>query len=476
MPHLPAMDPWLWSRTLAETYAAGLDPQGVGRAQRDARLRRLLAAAAEGSPLYRERLLGRAGGAAPTTLDGVEPVSKAELMQRFDDWATDRAITLAGAADFVADPTRLADAYLGRYLVWTSSGTTGQPGIFVQDEASLAAFDALDLLRFQGHGPAALPGMAFMPGQRYAYVAAIEGHFAGVASIERLDRIGASMAPAFWPALAWMRPAVQTFSVLQPLPQLLAQLEAFAPTILISYPSSADLIAQAVAEGRAALRLREVWVGGEQLSAEQRAHITRVFDCRIRNNYGASEFYSIAWECPQGRMHLNDDWVIVEPVDRDDRPVPPGEASHAVLLTNLANRTQPLLRYRLSDSLRFLPQGCACGSGFPAVEVQGRADDTLTLHNHEGHACRLLPLALMTVIEEGAQLTQFQLLANGVHELELRLEAGVGDPAAAFARAQGALTEYLAQEGLHNVRVVHGCEPPRCHPRSGKLSRVVAAG
>ena len=34
----------------------------------------------------------------------------------------------------------------------------------------------------------------------------------------------------------------------------------------------------------------------------------------------------------------------------------------------------------------------------------------------------------------------------------------------------------VAQEGLHNVRVVHGCEPPRCHPRSGKLSRVVAAG
>ena len=46
----------------------------------------------------------------------------------------------------------------------------------------------------------------------------------------------------------------------------------------------------------------------------------------------------MAWECAHGAMHLNDDWLIAEPVDRDDRPVPAGEASHALLLTNLANR------------------------------------------------------------------------------------------------------------------------------------------
>lgn len=468
---LPAMDPWLWSRTLGETFAAGLDPQGLGRAQREARLRRLLAAAFEGSPLYRERL-GRQRASAPTTLAELAPIDKAELMQRFDDWATDRAITRAGVEAFVADPARVADAYLGRYLVWTSSGTSGAPGLFVQDEAALAAYDALDLLRFHGHSVGALPGASWLPGQRYAFVAATGGHFAGVVSIERLRRISAQISPL----LGWLRPAVQVFSVQQPLPQLLAQLQAFAPTVLISYPSSADLIAHSVAEGRAALRLREVWVGGEQLCAEQRARITRVFGCRIRNNYGASECYSIAWECARGHLHLNDDWVILEPVDDADRPVPPGEASHAVLLTNLANRTQPLLRYRLGDSLRWLPGRCACGSGLPAIEVQGRADHTLLLVDASGDQHRLLPLALMTVIEEGAQLTQFQLLATGPQRLELRLEEGVADAAAAFARAHAALGTYLAEQGLANVRVVRGREPPRCHAHSGKLSRVLALG
>ena len=167
---LPSMNPWLWSQTLGETYAGGIDPHGVGRLQRERRLRALLDAAAAGSPFYRERL-GARRGAAPALAD-LAPVSKAELMQHFDDWACDRQISRAGVDDFLGDVARVGDAYLGRYLVWTSSGTSGEPGIFVQDEAALAAFDALDLLRFRGLGLGAMPAAVFAPGQRYAYVAA----------------------------------------------------------------------------------------------------------------------------------------------------------------------------------------------------------------------------------------------------------------------------------------------------------------
>jgi phenylacetate-coenzyme A ligase PaaK-like adenylate-forming protein len=464
---LPPMNPWLWSQTLGETFAAGLDPEGVGRMQRESRLRRLIEAAAEGSPLYRERL----GRRSPLPkLADIEPVGKAELMGRFDDWATDRQITRAGVEEFIADPQRVADAFLGRYLVWTSSGTSGEPGIFVQDEASLAAFDAMDLLRFHGLGPT-VPPFAWGVGQRCAFVAATGGHFAGVASIERLRRIGLAMGPA----MQWLRPAVQTFSVLQPLPELIRALQDFAPTVLITYPSCADLLAQERADGRLDLPLHEVWVGGEQLSDEQRARIRAAFGCRIRNNYGASEFYSIAWECAQGGMHLNSDWVVAEPVDRDDRPVPPGEASHAVLLTNLANRTQPLLRYRLGDSLRFVPGRCACGSGFPRIEIRGRADHTLVLADPFGREVRLLPLAVETVIEEGARLTQFQLVGTSPEQLELHVGAGVHEPRAAFERARSALVDFLRAQGLPNVRIVHGHAPPRPHARSGKSCRVLAA-
>jgi phenylacetate-coenzyme A ligase PaaK-like adenylate-forming protein len=183
----------------------------------------------------------------------------------------------------------------------------------------------------------------------------------------------------------------------------------------------------------------------------------------------------MAWECAEGRLHLNHDWVILEPVDRQLRLVAPGEDSDSVLLTNLANRTQPLLRYKLGDSVRFLGERCRCGSAFPAIEVQGRADHTLVLHDAQRRTVHLLPLALTTVIEEGAQVTRFQLLCVAPDRLELRFEAEEHDPKAAFQRARRALADYLATQGLAHVQIVHGTAPPLHHARSGKLERVCHA-
>jgi phenylacetate-coenzyme A ligase PaaK-like adenylate-forming protein len=183
----------------------------------------------------------------------------------------------------------------------------------------------------------------------------------------------------------------------------------------------------------------------------------------------------MAVECARGRLHLNDDWLVLEPVDERLRPVPVGETSHSVLLTNLANHVQPLLRYRLGDSVRCVAEPCPCGSRFPVIEVQGRADHALVLHDARDRPVTLLPLALMTVIEEGAHVAQFQLLCTGPDALELRFEAEVADPAAAFVRAQAALGAFLAQQGLAQVQVTHGRQAPVRHAGSGKLSRVLTA-
>jgi hypothetical protein len=269
---LPPVDPWLWAQTLGETLAAGFDPAGAGRRQRNARLARLIETASTDSPFYRERFAA-ARGPWPR-LEDIVPVEKAELMHRFDDWATDRRITRAGVEYFLSDSARLADAYLGNYMVWTSSGTSGTPGIFVQDAQSLAVFDALDALRLRGMRPGLPPLGAWGAGQRFAFVAAIGGHFAGVASIQRLKRTAASMMPSL---LQWLAPVVQTFSVLDPLDELARELQAFAPTVLICYPSCAAALAQAQTEGALKLKLAEVWVGGEQLTDEQRsAHPRRL--------------------------------------------------------------------------------------------------------------------------------------------------------------------------------------------------------
>ncbi|MDH5539043.1 MAG: phenylacetate--CoA ligase family protein, partial [Rhizobacter sp.] len=203
-----------------------------------------------------------------------------------------------------------------------------------------------------------------------------------------------------------------------------------------------------------------------------RQQIVGVFGATVRNNYGASEFFSIGWECAQGQMHLNSDWVILEPVDERLRPVPPDQQARSVLLTNLANHAQPLLRYCLGDRVRMVSAACPCGSAFPCIDVEGRADDTLVLNDAQGQPVTLLPLALCTAIEEGAGVAQFQVLRRSPTRLELRLEASQPEPAAASAGARAAMKEFLCQHGLRNIRIdASGKEPVR-HVRTGKLSRV----
>jgi len=83
------------------------------------------------------------------SLSDLPVVTKPELMARFDDWATDRSVTETAVREFVADRAHIGDLFLDKYLVWKSSGSTGEPGIYVQDRAALAVYDALLAVQMQ---------------------------------------------------------------------------------------------------------------------------------------------------------------------------------------------------------------------------------------------------------------------------------------------------------------------------------------
>lgn len=430
------------------------------------RLAALLAHARAGSAWWRHRLRGLApSGPALQALHALPVLHKATLMRHLDDALTDPGVTAAALRAFVADPARVGMPGPGGHAVWESSGSRGEPGLFVHDAGALAVYDALEWQRPAPLRPLQRLWDPFWLGERVAFVGATGGHFASQASLERLRR----RTP--WAADRW-----RSVSLLQPLPALCAELEAFAPTVLTSYPTAASMLAEAQAEGRVRLRLQEVWTGGETLGAAQRARITGVFGCGLRHSYGASEFLPLAAECRHERLHVNADWVILEPVDAQGRPVAPGELSHDLLLTNLANGVQPLIRYALGDRVRLWPAGarpCPCGSVLPTVEVEGRCDDLLALAGRDGGLVRLPPLALCTLLEDGAGLFHFQLRQAGPSSLVLRVPGAV----TAAARQAGRLLQaYARDQGAVPLRVrVEGAHPLQ-RGRSGKLQRVVATG
>jgi phenylacetate-CoA ligase len=455
-------DPFRLARASAEVQGMShATPQGLAEMQRQ-RLIALLGAARVGSRFYRKRLQGLPEGA--DALSGIAPVSREQLMDCFDEWVCDPALTLQGLQGWLADPSNIGEPYLGRYLVWESSGTSGSPGVFVQDAQAMAVYDALEALRRRStSNPWRLWDPLYLS-ERVAFVGATNGHFASFVTLKRLPQLQ-----------PWLASSVKSFSILQPLDRLVALLQDFAPTVLATYPTAASLLAEEVLAGRLQMKLRELWTGGETLGQAARQRIEKVLGCTIRNSYGASEFLAMGWECAYGHMHLNTDWVLLEPVDEQLKPVPPGHASHSVLLTNLANTVQPLIRYEMGDQVTLHDEPCACGSPLPWMHVLGRRDDILRVRGGQPRSTvSLLPLALSTVLEDEAGVFDFQIRQCDDHTLVLRLpdmgEAGKQ----AMQRARTVLKAYALQQGAAPMRVVGelGLEVPR--GRSGKACRIQA--
>ena len=455
-------DPWIATSVAADVATTKQAGAKALAERQQRRLAALIASALHRSPFYRHLLKG--AGPHGLRLADMPIVHKAELMHRFDEWCADPAIRLDAVRRFVADAANVGRAFLDRYVVFESSGSTGEPAFFVQDAASMAVYDALEALRKPDLAPLRHLLDPWGLSDRIVFVGAVGAHFASTVSLERIRLLNPMLAAT-----------LSSVSFLQPIERVVAALREIAPNVVATYPSAAVLLADESLAGRLSIKPREIWTGGETLSAAMRSHVERAFGCRVVNSYGASEFLSLACECAHGSLHLNSDWAILEPVDEHGRPAPAGSFGATTLLTNLANHVQPLIRYDLGDQVAVHAEACPCGSPLPVIEVRGRSDDTLHIRARSGDELQLLPLALSTVIEEGADLYDFQLVQRGPSELSLSTAGHGAEASRSVQRARSVLAAFLHDQGAADVDIQCHCgRAPRVE-RSGKRQRVIDA-
>jgi phenylacetate-CoA ligase len=125
------------------------------------------------------------------------------------------------------------------------------------------------------------------------------------------------------------------------------------------------------------LGLKVAFVTGEVLYEYQREVISEVFNCPVANGYGGRDSALIAHECPQGGMHILADALILELVDSQGRPVPPG-APGEIVITDLYSHEAPFIRYGTGDMAVLSNKACRCGRSLPMLEhVEGRSNDTI---------------------------------------------------------------------------------------------------
>ena len=145
----------------------------------------------------------------------------------------------------------------------------------------------------------------------------------------------------------------------------------------------------------------------------------------------------IASSCPAGvGMHLWEDLALIEVVDEHDRPVPPGVPGHRVLLTNLVNHVQPLIRYAISDLVTLADGPNPTGMPFRRlVDVGGRNDDVVHLPGRGGGTVAVPPHRLRAPLATIPAVRQYQVRcdARGLH-VRIALREGTADDVAARVR------------------------------------------
>ena len=322
--------------------------------QRDS-VRALLRHALEHSPFHARRLHGIDPDRFELAdLTSLPTMSKAEMMASFDDVVTDRRLSVQLTNDHLARSAVEPGLLLDEYVCLASGGSSGLRGVFVQRLEEFAEFGT-SIVR---------PGIA----RQMAAGGTAEGTV--VAAIMAVSPVHSS---GFGAAMLSGPVRFVTVPATLPIADAVDRLNALQPPALMGYASKLAQLAREQLAGRLAIAPRAVTATSEQLTAEARATITAAFGVPVVDQFASTEGLVGHSEPGGSVLTFATDMCIVELVDAENRIITDGAVSARILVTNLHNLTQPLIRYELTD--RFERYPFLNGSGYLRAEVGGRAED-----------------------------------------------------------------------------------------------------
>ena len=397
------------------------------------RLRIVLRHAIERSPFHAHRLAAIDPDRFELAdLAQLPIMTKAEMMAAFDDVVTDRRLSLRQVEDHLAKSTEPC-LLLDDYVCLASGGSSGLRGVFVQRLAEFAEFGA-SIMRSSIARQLAAPGAP-----QTTVIAAV---------------MAASPVHASGFGVALMSGPTRFVSVPATLPiaETVDRLNSLQPPALMGYPTKLVQLAREQLAGRLAIAPRAVSATSEHLTAEDRATITAAFGVPVVNQFASTEGLVGHSEPGGSVLTFASDMCIVE------------IASPNILVTNLHNLTQPLIRYELTD--RFVRFPSLEGSGYVRAEVGGRAGEVFRYGGVEVH-----PVAIDAVMVKTPAVAEYQVRQTD-RGVDIAVVAdGPIDQVALVAAIEASLREAGLVNPTATVRVVAALER---HPQSGKVQRFVA--
>lgn len=417
------------------------------------RLRELVAYARVHSPYFAKHY---AGVPDDFKLTDLPITTKTTLMDNYDEWVTDRRLNRAMVEEYVnRDSSHDQSKLLGEYTALHTSGSTGNPLLMVRDD-----------FRNKIHGQ--------LISQRL--LGGVDPEVLNFRKHKRASCIYLSNGASSYGALLRMRAANPGYehhllgvSVLDSISHIVEILNDYQPETMAGYPSVMVPLAVEQKKGNLHINLKHLATSSEMLSEKNYYLLRDAFGCPVANNYCMTEGGEIAMthDCPH--LHINDDWVIIEPVDKDGRVITNEEEwSEGILVTDLTNYVQPVIRYYVGDVVRIHPSTCD-HCQLPVMEIKGRSYDACTLG---GQTFSMIGPDSEAEVWPGVCRYQFVQTSENTLEVRATIEAGK-DASEVLGGLCRRLEEVFVAQGCRDVTVTWSTEPFIPNKKGGKVPLLV---
>jgi phenylacetate-CoA ligase len=350
-------------------------------------------------------------------------VDKSMVMDHFDALITDPSITRRAVEEFITHDTNPNHRFQKNTIIHTS-GSTGVPGIFVYSKAEWDFIVALLTARIDH--PMPKPFQRF----RLAFLGVSKGHFAGVSLT--------AGAPKFiYNTRLFPKP--------EDLPGLIAGLNEFQPDIISGYAGVIHQLALAQRDGTLKINPKRIQTSGEVLTEPMRQTVDRAFNLEVVNLYACSESILLGIQkSSHDPFLLFNDWHHIEVVDENNKPLPEGTPG-SLLITPLYRSLQPLIRYRMSDTVALK----TVDRPFISLDTfAGRETDALTFVDSENVSYQIHPSKLVEYFVPGLKKFQFVQTAPNALLLRIMVLEGYSD---IKEQAEQQLHAILKEENLAHI-------------------------
>ena len=373
-------------------------------------------------------------------IDDLPIVDKDVIMDNFDDVVTTQDINKQGILDFLEKSKDPNELYLNKYHVVHTSGSSGKIGVFVYSKKDWDSFFPYITRVFDFK----------LKKNKSVFFGAAGGHFLGASFSAWLD-IG----------LSRFFVNSRIFDITKPLTLHIKKLNAFQPNILGGYFTGLKILAEEQEKGRLQIHPDVIVNCGEGIITKDKEYIEGVFGVSMTNLYGLAEcaVMGVGKNRYDG-IYLMDDLALVE-IRKD----------HA-LLTNLYNKTQPLIRYRINDFFEEKIDTCRQMPFTLVNNIVGRNEYMLWLENYEGKMDFIHPLVIVEFYVKG--LEKFQIVVKDKKSFDFLAVITDTDKEQVVNKIREKLDKLLLEKKFTNVRYhVKVVDNLSVDPKTGKFKLIV---